>query len=132
RGVNKVDMQTLAAAYGYTLDGSERGSLEDETFSADGVHIIINGVSAHPGYAKDKMINALKLAAEFVDALPKDSYSPETTSGREGFFHPVKISGSVEQASIDFIIRDFHTHKLVEYENFLRDKADMIVSRHPG
>lgn len=132
RGVNKVDMQTLAAAYGYTLDGSERGSLEDETFSADGVHIIINGVSAHPGYAKDKMVNALKLAAEFIDSLPKDSYSPETTSDRDGFFHPVRISGSVEQASIEFIIRDFHTNKLAQYENFLRDKVELVVSRHPG
>ena len=132
RGVDKVDMQKLAADFGYTLDGGERGSLEDETFSADGVHVIINGVSAHPGYAKGKMVSALKLAAEFVESLPKDSYSPETTSDYEGFIHPVKITGSVEQATVDFIIRDFHTHKLAQYENFLRDRLDEIILRHPG
>ena len=132
RGVDKVDMQKLAADFGYTLDGGERGSLEDETFSADGVHVIINGVSAHPGYAKGKMVSALKLAAEFVESLPKDSYSPETTGDYEGFIHPVKITGSVEQATVDFIIRDFHTHKLAQYENFLRDRLDEIILRHPG
>lgn len=132
RGVNKVDMQKLGADFGYTLDGGERGSFEDETFSADGVHVVINGVSAHPGYAKGKMVSALKIAAEYIDSLPGDSYSPETTSDREGFFHPVKITGSVEQATIDFIIRDFHTHKLAQYENFLRDRLEEIVSAHPG
>jgi tripeptide aminopeptidase len=132
RGVNKVDIKQLAADYGYTLDGGERGSFEDETFSADGVHIIINGVSAHPGYARGKMVNALKLASEYINSLPKDAYSPETTSDREGFFHPVRINGNVEQASIDFIIRDFHTHKLEQYENYLRDMLDMVVARYPG
>lgn len=132
RGVDKVDMQKLGADFGYTLDGGERGSLEGETFSADGVHVEINGVSAHPGYAKGKMVNAMKLAAEFVDSLPKDSYSPETTSDYDGFIHPVKISGSVEKATVDFIIRDFHTHKLAQYENFLRDRLDEIILRHPG
>lgn len=132
RGVNKVNMQKLNASFGYTLDGGERGSFEDETFSADGVHVVINGVSAHPGYAKGKLVSALKIAAEFIDSLPKDSYSPETTCDREGFFHPVKITGSVEQATADFIIRDFHTHKLAQYENFLRDRLDEIISRYPG
>ena len=132
RGVNKVNMQKLAADFGYTMDGGERGSFEDETFSADGVHIIINGVSAHPGYAKGKMVSALKIAAEFIDSLPKDAYSPETTSEMEGFFHPVKMSGTIEQASVEFIIRDFHTHKLVQYENFLRDRLEGIVLRHQG
>jgi tripeptide aminopeptidase len=132
RGVDKVDMKKLAADFGYTLDGGERGSLEDETFSADGVHVVINGVSAHPGYAKGKMVSAIKLAAEFIDSLPKDSYSPETTTDREGFIHPVKITGGVEQATVDFIIRDFHTHKLAQYENFLHDRLDEIILRHPG
>ena len=132
RGVDKVDIQKLGADFGYTLDGGERGSFEDETFSADGVHVIINGISAHPGYAKGKMVSALKIAAEFIDSLPKDSYSPETTSDREGFFHPVKMSGTIEQATVDFIIRDFHTHKLMQYENFLRDRLDQIISKHPG
>lgn len=132
RGVNKVDIQKLGAQFGYTLDGSELGSFEDETFSADGVLINIYGVSTHPGDAKDKMVNAVKLAAEFVDSLPKDSYSPETTSGKEGFFHPVKMSGAVEKASIEFIIRDFHTFKLQQYENFLKDRLDEIVEKYPG
>jgi len=132
RGVDKVDIQKLEADFGYTLDGGERGSFEDETFSADGVHAIINGISAHPGYAKGKMVSALKIAAEFIDSLPKDSYSPETTSDREGFFHPVKMSGTIEQATVDFIIRDFHTHKLTQYENFLRDRLDQIISKYPG
>lgn len=132
RGVNKVDMQKLAADFGYTLDGGERGSFEDETFSADGVQVIINGISAHPGYAKGKMVSALKIAAEFIGSLPKDSYSPETTSDREGFIHPVKMSGTIEQASVEFIIRDFHTQKLAQYENFLRDRLEETIKRHPG
>jgi tripeptide aminopeptidase len=132
RGVDKVDMQKLGADFGYTLDGGERGSLEDETFSADGVHIVINGVSAHPGYARNQLVSALKIVAEFVDSFPKDSYSPETTEGREGFFHPVRMTGTIEQASVELIIRDFHTHKLLQYENFLRDKLDEIIAGHPG
>jgi tripeptide aminopeptidase len=132
RGVNKVDMKKLAADFGYTLDGGERGSFEDETFSADGVQVVINGVSAHPGYAKGKMVSAIKIAAEFIDALPKDSYSPETTSDREGFIHPVRIAGTIEQASIEFIIRDFHTNKLAQYENFLHDRLEETVKRFPG
>jgi len=132
RGVNKVDINKLGADFGYTLDAGELGSFEDETFSADGVHVVINGVSAHPGYAKGKMVSALKIAAEFIDSLPKDSYSPETTSDREGFIHPVKIAGTIEQASVEFIIRDFHTHKLAQYENFLRDLLAETVSRHHG
>jgi tripeptide aminopeptidase len=132
RGVNKVDMQKLGADFGYTLDGGERGSFEDETFSADGVHVVINGISAHPGYAKGKMVSAIKIAAQFIDSLPKDSYSPETTSDREGFIHPVKVTGTIEQASVEFIIRDFHTHKLVQYESFLRDRLEQTVQQYPG
>jgi tripeptide aminopeptidase len=132
RGVNKVDIEKLGATFAYTLDGAERGSFEDETFSADGVLVNVYGVSTHPGDAKDKMVNALKIVAEFIDDLPKDSYSPETTSGHEGFFHPIKMSGSVEKASVEFIIRDFHTFRLQQYENHLRDKLDLIVERYPG
>lgn len=132
RGVDKVDMKKLGADFGYTLDGGERGSLEDETFSADAVVIEVTGVSAHPGYAKGKMASALKIIAEFIDSLPKDSYSPESTSDREGFFHPTRLNGTVEHASAELIIRDFHTHKLLQYENFLRDKLEEIVGRYPG
>lgn len=132
RGVNKVDIQKLGATFAYTLDGAERGSFEDETFSADGVLVNVYGVSTHPGDAKDKMVNALKVVADFIADLPKDSYSPETTSGHEGFFHPIKMSGSVEKASVEFIIRDFHTFRLQQYENHLRDKLELIVERYPG
>lgn len=132
RGVNKVDMNKLGADFGYTLDGSERGSFEDETFSADGVRITIYGVSTHPGDAKNKMVSALKIASSFIESLPKDSFSPETTSGREGFYHPIKMNASVEMASIEFIIRDFKTTKLAEYESFLKSELDVLVAKYPG
>jgi tripeptide aminopeptidase len=132
RGVEKLDMQKLGADYGYTLDGSEAGSFEDETFSADGCVVTFEGVSAHPGSAKGKMINAVKLAAAFVDALPKGAFSPETTEGREGFVHPLHISGSAEQAKVEFIIRDFETQKLNEHAAFLKQLSEEIADEYPG
>lgn len=132
RGVDKVDIQKLGAAAGYTLDAGERGSFEDETFSADGFTVIFYGVSAHPGYAKDKLVNAIKVAAWFVDSLPKDELAPEATEGRYGFVHPVHIEGIAEKASVQFIIRDFVTAKLEAYENFLRDKAELAIKKFPG
>jgi tripeptide aminopeptidase len=132
RGVDKVDLQKLGADYAYTLDGGERGAYEDETFSADGVKITIFGVSAHPGYAKDKMVNAIKIAASFLQSLPKDSFSPESTSEREGFVHPVRVEGIAEKVVIEFIIRDFQTDKLKQYENFLQEKLDEAIAVFPG
>lgn len=132
RGVNKVDMEKLAANFGYTLDAGELGSFEDETFSADGVVITIHGVSAHPGYAKGRMVNAVKVASDFINRLPKDSFSPETTSAREGFIHPVRLDGIAEKVTIEFIIRDFHTAKLHEYEQFLRDKLKETLADYPA
>lgn len=132
RGVDHLDMKKLNADYGYTLDGGVLGSIEDESFSADGVKIIIHGVSAHPGYAKGKLVNALKIAGEILDILPKDSWSPETTIGREGFVHPVAFKGIAERAEIDFIIRDHDTSKLSDYENKLQDIATQIVSKYKG
>lgn len=132
RGVNKIDLKKLGADFAYTLDGSELGTLEDETFSADGVSVVIHGVSAHPGYAKDKMVSAIKIASEYIDSLPKDSYSPETTSGREGFMHPVKMHATVEQATIEFILRDFHTRKLGDYARYLKDRIDELLAKYPG
>ncbi|HVI45908.1 MAG TPA: peptidase T [Chitinophaga sp.] len=131
-GVDKVDMEKLGAKFGYTMDGGELGSLEDENFSADGARITVHGVSAHPGSAKGKLISALKIAAEIVDALPKDSLSPETTEDREGFVHPLRIQGAVEKAEIDFIIRDFDTSSLEAHEAFLRRIMDKVLERHPG
>ena len=132
RGVDKVDLKRLGAEFAYTLDGGERGAFEDETFSADGATVTFYGVSAHPGYAKGKMINAIKLAAAFIEGLPKNNFSPETTTGREGFVHPVQLSGIAEKATVQFIVRDFHTPKLAEYENFLKEKIDEVVALHPG
>ncbi|RMF04304.1 MAG: peptidase T [Bacteroidetes bacterium] len=132
RGVDKVDMNKLAADFGYTVDGEKRGSLEDETFSADAATVTIHGISAHPGFAKGKLVNALKVAAALVDALPKDRLSPETTSGREGFVHPHSISGSVEQATVKFIIRDFETPKLADYAQLLRDTLERVLTDFPG
>jgi tripeptide aminopeptidase len=132
RGVDKVDLQKLGAHFGYTLDGGERGAFEDETFSADGVTITIHGVSAHPGYGKDKLVNAMKVAASFLDSLPKDELSPETTEGRYGFVHPVRVEGIAEKVTIEFIIRDFVTAKLAAYENYLQDKLTTALERFPG
>ncbi|RAJ00321.1 tripeptide aminopeptidase [Chitinophaga skermanii] len=132
QGVKYVDMQKLGADFGYTMDGGELGSLEDETFSADAVKIVINGVSAHPGMAKGKLISAIKIASEIVDALPKDILSPETTEDRQGFIHPVRMHGVVETAEIDFIIRDFTTRELEAHEFYLRKVMDSVMSRHEG
>jgi tripeptide aminopeptidase len=132
RGVDKVDLARLGADFGYTLDGGERGTLEDETFSADAMTITFHGVSAHPGYAKGKLVNALKAAAYFVDSLPKDEWSPETTEDRYGFVHPVRFSGIAERAVVELIIRDFFTTRLAAYEAHLRDKVEDTLAAWPG
>ncbi len=131
RGTEKVDLKKLGADFGYTLDGGEAGSLEDETFSANAVQIIIHGVISHPGYAKGKMINAMKLAAQILDGLPKDELSPETTTGREGFIHPVRVEGLAEKCTIDFIIRDFDTAQLVVKENYLKGIVEKVLEKYP-
>lgn len=132
RGVDKVDMEKLGADYGYTVDGEKLGSLEDETFSADAVTIDIRGISIHPGFAKGKLESALKIAADIVAALPKDRLSPETTGGKEGFIHPVSISGGAELAKIEFIIRDFTDEKLESHENVLRDIMNRVLKNYPN
>lgn len=132
RGVNAVDMKVLNAQYGYTLDGGERGHLEGENFSADAATITFNGVSAHPGYAKGKMVNAMKVAAAFLAKLPLNEWCPESTSGKEGFVHPVAMNGELEQAQISFIIRDFETSKLKEHKERLCNFADKTIEEFPG
>ena len=132
RGVNKLDMKKLGADFGYTLDGPELGSFEEETFSADGMKFIFHGVSAHPGHAKDKMVNAIKMASAFIDELPKDEFSPETTEDRYGFVHPVRMEGGAEKMQVEFIIRDFNTAKLAAYEDYLVDKANDAMRLVPG
>ncbi|MET0391636.1 MAG: peptidase T [Chitinophagaceae bacterium] len=132
RGTEKADIKKLGADFGYTLDGGEAGSLEDETFSADGVQLVIHGVVAHPGYAKGKMINAMKLAGHILDALPKDRLSPESTEGKRGFIHPVQIEGMAEKCTIHFIIRDFETPGLKKKEDFLRTLVEETMRVHPN
>ncbi len=130
-GTAKLDLQKLGANFGYTLDGGEIATFEDETFSADAVTITISGVISHPGYAKDVMVNAIKIVGEIAAALPKNEWSPETTTGRQGFVHPVRIEGLAEKANIEFIVRDFETAKLAVYENRLKSIAESVVANHP-
>lgn len=132
RGVDFLDMKKLNADFGYTLDGGELGSIEDESFSADAVKITIHGVSAHPGYAKNKLVNAMKIAGEILAALPKDSWSPETTEHREGFVHPIAMDGMAEKAELTFIIRDHITSKLKEYEIRLEEIVKQKVAQYQG
>jgi len=131
RGVDKVNIEKLGAAYAYTLDSGDAGALEDETFSADGVKVTIHGVISHPGYAKDKMVNAMKIAGEILAALPKDRLSPETTEGKRGFIHPVRIEGIAEKCTIDFIIRDFETDGLEKKEDYLRTQIEERLRTYP-
>lgn len=131
RGVNHIDMKKLGADFGYTLDGGDAGSLEDETFSADGVEVVIHGVIAHPGYAKGKMVNAMKIAGEILAALPKDRLSPESTEGKRGFIHPVRVDGLAEKCTIDFIIRDFDTIGLKKKEDYLRTQIEELIRVYP-
>jgi tripeptide aminopeptidase len=132
QGTAKIDMQKVGAQFGYTLDGGEAGSLEDETFSADGANIIINGVIVHPGYAKNKLVNALKVAGAVLAALPKNEWSPETTELREGFVHPVGVNGIAEKATIQFIVRDFTLSGLQKHHERLRNIATEVVNKFPG
>ncbi|MGH2624189.1 MAG: peptidase T, partial [Sphingobacterium sp.] len=132
RGVDHVDLKKLGADYAYTMDGEKAGTLEDETFSADGVNIKIQGISIHPGYAKNKMVSALKIAAALLENLPKDRLSPESTQAKEGFVHPTNITGTVEEATIDFIIRDHQTAMLTKHEEELNKIAEQTLAQFPG
>ena len=131
RGVDNVDLKKLDADFGYTMDGESAGSVEDETFSADGATITINGVSAHPGYAKGKMEHAIKIAAAIVERLPKEGCSPETTSGKQGFLHPIGIDGALEQATLSFIVRDFTEEGLKEKEVLLENIVKDVMKDYP-
>jgi tripeptide aminopeptidase len=131
RGVDKADLKKLGADVGYTMDGESAGHFENETFSADGAKLIINGISSHPGFAKGNMQSAIKIAGKIIAALPFE-LSPEGTEGMEGFVHPVSVSGHAEQAVIDFIIRDFEDEKLVDYANVIRSIANGVIKSFPG
>jgi tripeptide aminopeptidase len=131
RGVDKVNIKKLGAYAGYTMDGESAGHLENETFSADGAKLIIQGVSAHPGFAKGNMESAIKIAGEIIAALPY-KLSPEGTENKQGFVHPVAIEGHVETASIDFIIRDFDDDQLTAHADTLRKIADHVLQNFPN
>ena len=131
RGVDKVDMKKLGAKFGYTIDGETAGSIENETFSADGAVITIHGISAHPGFAKGKMENALKIASRIVAKFP-DKLSPEHTEGMQGFFHPVHIEGNIEKATIKLIIRDFTESGLKRHAKTLQRIIDGVIKPFPN
>ena len=132
RGVDAVDLDKLGADFGYTIDGETRGSIEDETFSADAATITIAGVSAHPGFALGKLENAVKIAADIVAALPRYGLSPETTEGREGFLHPVSMTAKAESARIEFILRDFETDQLADHAAVLQAIIRDVAPRYPN
>ncbi|MEJ6781456.1 peptidase T [Aminobacter sp. Piv2-1] len=130
RGVDKVDFAKLGAKFAYTMDGETAGTIEDETFSADGVEITIQGVAMHPGFAKDRMENAIKIAGAIIDRLPKDQ-APETTDGRQGFVHPTGVTGSMEKATISLIVRDFRDEGLAEKEAMLEAIVRDVLKGFP-
>lgn len=131
RGVDKVNIEKVGAYAAYTMDGESAGNLENETFSADGAKLTINGVSAHPGFAKGKMESAIKISGEIIAALPI-ALSPEATEGMEGFIHPVGIQGHVETATIEFILRDFNEEKLHAHAETLKRIADQVLEKYPA
>ena len=131
RGVEHFDVQKFGAQYAYTMDGGEVNEVETETFCADSLHITFSGVSFHPGYAKGKLVNSIKLASAFLNKLPQNTDSPETTEKTEGYVHPHAIQGGVEETVVKFIIRDFELEGLKKKEASLRALAEETVRDHP-
>jgi tripeptide aminopeptidase len=130
-GTDHIDLKTLGATVGYTLDGEGQGHIENETFSADLATVTIEGKNIHPGYAKGRMINAIRLAAEFLSRMPFEGMSPETTGDREGFLHPYVFEGGVPEAKIKILLRDFETPKLGEEKDILEKIAKELQARYP-
>ncbi len=131
-GTTHFDVARFGARCAYTMDGGPRGELEFESFSADAITITFRGHNTHPGYAKGHMVNAIKLAARFIDRLPPDRLSPETTSGREGFVHPYVMDAGVERTTVKLLLRDFDTAGLRQQETWLRGLATEVVAGVPG
>ncbi len=132
RGANRFDVGRFGALCAYTMDGGNAGELEWESFSADAMTVTFKGFNTHPGYAKGRMVNAIKLSADFISRLPKDRLSPETTDGYEGYVHPYVIDASVDRTSVRILIRDFSTPGLEEKETFVEELARKVVADHPG
>jgi tripeptide aminopeptidase len=132
RGTTHFDVGRFGARYAYTMDGGQRGELEYESFSADAVTVTFRGFNTHPGYAKGRMVNAIKLAARFIDRLPSDRLSPETTDGRDGFVHPYVLQAAVDRTTVRLIVRDFDTAALKQRCSWLRELAEAVVAGVPG
>jgi tripeptide aminopeptidase len=132
RGTDHVNIEELAATVCYTLDGGGAGDVDAETFSADLAIVTVCGVNIHPSIAKDKMVNAIRAASAFIDRLPRDMLSPETTADRQGFMHPYQIMGGVAEVTIRIILRDFETEALDAYAKQLRDAAAGVEAEFPG
>lgn len=131
RGTEHITVDAIKADYGYTIDGEKLGEIEDETFCADTVVITVTGVNVHPGYAKDKLVNAIKIAADIVDRFPKHRLSPETTEKREGYIHPHHFSGGSEEVVIKILIRDFEEKGLQEKEDFIKSIIETVAINYP-
>ncbi|SEA27434.1 peptidase T [Pedobacter hartonius] len=132
RGVDKADLKKLGADFAYTIDGETRGSIEDETFSADGAVLLIHGLSSHPGFAKGKMESAIRILGDMISSLPKDRLAPEATAQKEGFLHTVSVQGNVEQAEAHFIIRDFDDDLLAEHGRTLKTLVKGVMADYPN
>jgi tripeptide aminopeptidase len=132
RGTLHFDVPAFGAAVAYTMDGGDVGELESESFSADAMTITFYGFNTHPGYARGRMINAIKLASAFIAALPGDRLSPETTEGREGFVHPYVMQTGVDRTTVRLIVRDFEDEGLTQKEQMLETLAQSVVAAHPG
>ncbi len=131
QGTKFFDVAKFGARYAYTVDGEQLGSIENETFCADSLSVIFEGVSIHPGFAKDKLLNSVKMAARFIEKLPKGSLSPETTEKKEGYVHPHGITGGVEKTTVKFLLRAFTTEELREQEAFIRRLVDDMLAEFP-
>jgi tripeptide aminopeptidase len=131
RGADRFDVERFGAVCAYTMDGGSRGELEIESFSADAMTVTFHGFNTHPGYAKGRMVNAVRIAADFIGALPSDRLSPETTEGTDGYVHPYVVDASVERTSVRLLIRDFRTEGLKEKETLVEGLARAVVARYP-
>jgi tripeptide aminopeptidase len=132
RGTQHFDVARFGAVCAYTMDGSDRGEIELESFSADAMTVTFHGFNTHPGYAKGRMVNAIKAAAAFIDRLPRDTMNPETTDGYDGFVHPYVVNASVDKTSVKLIVRDFVTSRLREKEALLEELAREAAAIYPG
>jgi len=131
RGTDKITIEEIKADFAYTVDGEKAGELEDETFCADSVDISIKGVNVHPGYAKNKLVNAVKIASELINEFSDEAGSPENTEMREGYIHPHIVSATVEEARIQILIRDFHEQGIADKEQMIGETVNRVKEKYP-